>query len=114
MISLEFLGSSLIHIELLEHEFRALLEALRRDYRQQSDYSNSDENSRWHGCNARMDLRLLEILQPKTSRPHMVFQPKAEATNMNSQTETVESVAESAQLIGDSVNINESERVTVK
>lgn len=51
-------------IDLMEHEFQALLAALRRDmHREQENVEGMD--GAWHGYNARMDVRLLETLQPK-------------------------------------------------
>jgi hypothetical protein len=51
-------------IELLEHEFEALLAALRRDMHHEQEHSGGEDGI-WHGYNARMDVRLLETLQPK-------------------------------------------------
>lgn len=51
-------------IELLEFEFESLLQALRRDLRAERKYVNDTTE---HGRNARMDVRLLEVLQPKAN-----------------------------------------------
>lgn len=47
-------------IEILEYEFQGLLRALRRDMHAQALHRDRE-----HGLNARLDLRLLELLQPK-------------------------------------------------
>jgi hypothetical protein len=51
---------------LFKHEFDALLEALRRDYRSERDQAcSSDEWSDYHWCNVRQTTRLLELLSPE-------------------------------------------------
>lgn len=51
---------------LFKHEFDALLEALRRDYRSERDQaSSSDEWSDYHWRNVRQTTRLLELLSPE-------------------------------------------------
>lgn len=53
--------------KLLPHEFSALLEALRRDVRSESSLSQGcSEWTDWHRANARMSMRLLEALNPKS------------------------------------------------
>lgn len=56
---------------LLDSEFTDMLEALRRDMRREADLSHctvQDDRTR-HLHNYRMDLRLLEALQPKHPWP---------------------------------------------
>ncbi|HYD62108.1 MAG TPA: hypothetical protein VEC35_17215 [Noviherbaspirillum sp.] len=51
---------------LLPHEFNAMLEALRRDMRRESEFAAMDtHDASWHITNARMAIRLLETLNPK-------------------------------------------------
>jgi hypothetical protein len=51
---------------LFKHEFDALLEALRRDYRSERDQAcSSDEWSDYHWRNVRQTTRLLELLSPE-------------------------------------------------
>lgn len=52
-----------ITFELLEYEFEALLAALRRDMRNERNHQERGE----HEHNARIDIRLLELLQPKSN-----------------------------------------------
>lgn len=53
-------------VTLFIYETESLLNALRRDYRKETDLSiKPDKWAEWHGMNARMDLRLLEIINPK-------------------------------------------------
>lgn len=55
--------------ELYPHEFRALLEAVRRDMRRQLALSHTASQwAVWHKLNARSDQRLLEVLNPKSGR----------------------------------------------
>lgn len=53
--------------QLLDHEFAHLLEALRRDLRREQGLSEGIDSS-FHKLNARMDVRLLEALQPKRTK----------------------------------------------
>lgn len=55
-------ASGRIVYELHEYEFEALLRALRRDMRLERQ---SDEDL--HRMNTRLDIRLLELLQPKSN-----------------------------------------------
>jgi len=66
-------------IVLFEHEFQNLLEALRRDFRQEENQShgNSKEENFIHKMRMRQDKHLLDALQPKTSRP-VIKQVKVE------------------------------------
>jgi hypothetical protein len=51
---------------LFSHELEALLEALRRDHRSEADKACSDPvEAEWHQRNARMSLRILEVLKPR-------------------------------------------------
>jgi len=55
---------------LFPHEINTLLEALRRDYRTQYNLAlSSGEWTEWHRNNARMVLRVLEVLNPKSNNP---------------------------------------------
>ena len=54
--------------ELFTHEFDELLDALRRDMRRQFDLAEgSTPLADWHHANARLVLRILEVLNPKSS-----------------------------------------------
>jgi hypothetical protein len=60
------------NVHLFEHELFALLEALRRDLRLETQKIASDpELADLHSVNARMALRLLETLRPRHSRRHI-------------------------------------------
>lgn len=62
---------ALYHRQLLAHEHWELLEALRRDMRNQQDLANkSGEWAEWHRYNARMVKHLLEAINPKRPRPN--------------------------------------------
>jgi hypothetical protein len=53
-------------IEFMPGEYDALLEILRRDYRAESFKSLYAAKERdWHCYNARISIRLLELLNPK-------------------------------------------------
>lgn len=55
---------------LFEHEFEALLEAVRRDLRNELRAVREDrERSLEHANNARRDRRILDVLRPKNSQP---------------------------------------------
>lgn len=57
------------HPVLFRHEYEALLEALRRDLRRERGLAAAgNEDGCFHGLNARMVSRLLEILRPRSSR----------------------------------------------
>lgn len=64
---------------LYEHEFRALLEALRRDLRREQFAIDEDvaERQAEHQANVRYDKRALDVLQPKHSR-EIIEQPPVE------------------------------------
>ena len=66
---------------LFDHEFKALLEAVRRDLRKEQHAINEDapERQQEHRANVRQDQRILDVLQPKHSTP-VIEQPKAEET----------------------------------
>lgn len=65
-------------IRLYEHEFRALCEAVRRDLRKEDAeaFCDDEEMKSMHRYHVRQDKHILEVLQPKTSRP-LLKQPQA-------------------------------------
>lgn len=62
-------GIRVIPIELMEYEWEALLEAIRRDMRSETlllgEFGTATEEGSIHGYAARMDVRILERLSPK-------------------------------------------------
>lgn len=56
-------------VHLFPHEYMALLDAIRRDLRRESELALSNVHfAEFHRENARLDLRILESLSPKTKR----------------------------------------------
>lgn len=68
-------------IELFEHEFQNMLEALRRDLRTEDLKSTcgGEEDSKLHRINVRCNKHLLGVLQPKKAR-ELVSQPVTHPT----------------------------------
>lgn len=65
--------------DLLDYEREALLSALRRDMKAEEDRAFTDPY--WadvHRAQARLDLRLLQLLNPKSRRNEKVIQPLGE------------------------------------
>lgn len=52
---------------LFDYEFEAILQALRRDMRRERNamHEGLEVDKVWHEENARMDVRMLEVLNPK-------------------------------------------------
>lgn len=54
---------------LFAHELQALLDALRRDLRMEISRAQTDpEWATYHNTNARLNMRLLELLEPRSLR----------------------------------------------
>jgi hypothetical protein len=65
--------------QLHPHEFEALLEALRRDMRAESNLSRRDQKwADWHKMNAWLDQKLLEALNPKRSLANQAHQDESQ------------------------------------
>ena len=72
---------------LFEHEFLALLEALRRDLRRELQASAEDHERRLeHANNARRNRRILDALQPKHSR-HTIPQERSTTASLEEEAE---------------------------
>lgn len=54
-------------VELFPHEYKALLDAVRRDLRRETELASTNVHSAaYHNANARLNVRILESLSPKT------------------------------------------------
>jgi hypothetical protein len=61
---------------LFAHERSALLAALRRDLRKETEKSmHNDDHHHFHAMNARLTLRLLEVLNPKSMSDPSAAEP---------------------------------------
>lgn len=61
--------------QLFPHELQALLDALRRDLRMELSRAQTDANwAAYHYSNARFNMRLLELLEPRSPHGHVPFE----------------------------------------
>lgn len=56
-------------VHLFSHEYKALLDAVRRDLRRETELASTNVHfADFHRANVRLNLRILESLSPKTKR----------------------------------------------
>jgi hypothetical protein len=56
-------------VHLFPHEYKALLDAVRRDLRRETELAPTSVHfAEFHRANVRLNLRILESLSPKTHR----------------------------------------------